>query len=430
MLKLALILEALLAYIYVSLTNGVFLTYLASLGYGASTMSFIVLISSLPAIIIGYLLFKDPHLLSSSSKANLVIPHAFERLTWLIVPFLTSLPGLIIVYAIKNLFSVLISLQINNIIFSCFDERGIRDVTSKRSSLASLSSILGYFLATVFLSRKEVGFYYCFTYGSLIGLVSTAIISLPKIELPKVLPPSVKAVSRIYSISLFQVLYVASSSLLSILWVAVLIKGLSLESYWVTMIGLIGTTVSVFASLFWGKASFKHYRFSLAFDALTPILILIAYNPLAQLGISAYTSFFSTASGFLGGFLYARYLNELGSIRASSLLMMLGGIGQLVGTLIGSLGREYYLPLAVSVSLLKIITLTIAFLTIPEVAIVPEEAARNYANTLYSVSVLGYKSSLELSKEALMMTLRIMALTFSLLTLYIIYRIVTILLGV
>jgi len=428
-LKLALILEALLAYIYVSLTNGVFLAYLASLGYDTGAMSFVVLISSFPAAIIGFFFFKRPALLSSASKRTLVLSHACERLTWLAVPFLRSLPGLIMIYAVKNLFSVLISLQLNDIIFGCFDEEGVREVTSKRSSLASLSSILGYFLATVFLSNRETGFYYSFIYGSLTGLASTAIISLPKISVPKVTPPVIRGVGRIYTVSLFQVLYVASSSLLSILWVAVLIKGLNLESYWVSMIGLVGTAVSIFASLFWGKAGFRHYRLSLAFDSLTPVLVLAMRNPLLHLGISAYSSFFSTASGFLGGFLYARYLNELGSTRASSLLIMLGGIGQLLGTLIGSFGKEYYLLLAVSVALLKVGTLLVAFLTIPEVAMVPEEVARNYANTLYSVSLTGYRVSLEISKEALVTTLRIVALTFSLLILYVIYRVIVILLG-
>lgn len=429
-LKIALIVEALLAYVYVSLTNGVFLAYLAFLGYDTSMISSIVLGSSFPAILIGYMAFRKPNLLSSVSKKRLIVVHASERLIWLVVPFMHSFEALIAVYFVKNLFSVLISLQFNNIIFSVFDEQGVRDVTSKRSSLASVSSILGYFLATIFLSAGETGFYYSFIYGALIGLASTAVIALPDMKIPLRETPAITNVENIYSVSLYQVLYVASASLLSIFWVSIIVKGMGLESYWVTMISLVGTATSIFASLFWGRAQFKYYKFSLAFDALTPLLVVFAKNSFMHLGISTYGSFFGTGSGFLGSFLYARYMGSLGPMRASSLLIMLGGLGQFFGSLIGSFGQEFYLVLAVAVVVLRMGALFVAFLTIPEVALVPGYMARNYASILYMVSVLGYRLSIEVSKESAIITLRIIVLTVSLLVLYVIYKAAIILLGV
>ncbi len=429
-LRIALILEAFLAYIYVSLTNGVFLAYLASLGYGAGDMSVVIMASSLPPVLIGYLFFKKPSLFLPTTKKKLLAVHAGERLVWLAIPLLPSFEGLAAIYLVKNLFSSLISLHMNNLIYGAFDEIGIRDVTSKRSSLASISSIIGYFLATVFLTAGMEGFIKAFVYGSLVGLASTLLMALPEIEVPFKRLAAIRAVEKVYSVSLYQVLYLASANLLSILWASIMVKGLGLEGYWVALVSLVGTVTTIFASLFWGKRGFRHYRYSLALDAATPFLVLVAGSPYAHLAASAYSSMFGTGSYFLGGFLYARYLGDMGPAVASSLLMALGGAGQLLGSLIGSVGKEDYAILAAAVVVFRLAALLVAFLAIPEVAVVPDHMARNYAGTLYDVSVLGYRVTVEISREAVMTTVRIAVLTACLAVLYVIYRAAMILLGV
>jgi len=73
-LKIALIGEALLANIYLPLTNGIFLVYLASLGYDIKSISYII-----AAVLIGFISFLiltalliDISALSSEVKTALV----------------------------------------------------------------------------------------------------------------------------------------------------------------------------------------------------------------------------------------------------------------------------------------------------------------------------------------------------------------------
>ncbi|RLE73495.1 MAG: hypothetical protein DRJ37_00155 [Thermoprotei archaeon] len=431
-LKAALIGEALLANIYLPLTNGIFLVYVASLGYDIKSMSHIIAASSLPAVLIGLISYKRPNLFKKENiKKRFITVHAGERLLWLLAPFLRNLEHLLLLYTLKNFFSSLISLQLNQLIYGSFGEEDVRDVTAKRSSAASASSILGYFLATTFLSMGDKGFTYSFIYGSLIGLASTALMAFPELKIKgRTEPTRIREVEKIYTVSLYQIFYIASANLLSVLWVYVLVSKLGLPAYWAATVSLVGTATSIISSLLWGRLSFKYYKISLALDSITPILVFIIGNPFIHLGLSSYNSLFSTGSGFLGGFLYARYLGNLGPSRAAFLLISLSGLGQLLAALLGSFVKEDYVLLALSVILFKFSALVVAYLAIPEVAIVPGHMARGYASTLFQVSVSGYRLTLEISWEAVLMTLRIIVLTFSLLILYVIYRLAVILVGV
>ncbi|MEM3507174.1 MAG: hypothetical protein QXT31_05940, partial [Candidatus Bathyarchaeia archaeon] len=54
---------------------------------------------------------------------------------------------------------------------------------------------------------------------------------------------------------------------------------------------------------------------------------------------------------------------------------------------------------------------------------IPEQIARTYSYLIYNNSLLGYRISVEFSKEVIMITLRLIGLSLILLTLYIIYRV-------
>ena len=412
-----------------SLTSGVFLAYLAHLGYSADTMAGVAMLSSPLTLLLGLAAYRRPEKALSRPRALLLAAHAGERLVWFVVPFIRRFELLAALYFVKDVLSALVSLVLGALIFGLFDERGVREVTAKRGSAASLSSIVGYLLATALLSRGEEGFALSFIYGGLVGLASTALMAVPRLGELRVEVGELKGVERVYTASLYQALYSASTSLLSVLWVSAIVGGLGLSEYWVTAVSLVGTAVSVFASLAWGRAEFRYYRLSLAFESLTPILVLAANSPLLHLGLAAYYSFFSTGAGFLGSFLYARYIEGLGAVRASSLLILLGSAGEALGLVLGILFGKDPLALAATIAALKAASLAVAFLAIPEVAVVPEYAARSYASTLYSISLLGFNLTLEVSKEAVLTTLRALALTVSLMFLYLIYRISLLLAG-
>ena len=85
--------------------------------------------------------------------------------------------------------------------------------------------------------------------------------------------------------------------------------------------------------------------------------------------------------------------------------------------------KENYYILFLIVFGIKLIAFIIALTTIPEIAAVPEQTARTYSFLLYGKSITGYRVSVEISRDTILLTLRLIGLTVVLLSLYIIYRI-------
>ncbi|HDI31816.1 MAG TPA: hypothetical protein ENF80_03260 [Thermofilum sp.] len=431
-LKLALILEIFLAGIYLPLTSGIFLIYLSSLGYGFSEISLITALPSLIGIIISLITNRNPNIISQKLKQRFILVHAGERITWFLMPFLRELYLIIILYVFKTAFSAMISIYMNYVIYGSFSETDIRDVTAKRASAGSLSSIFSYLLATLIIGAlpPETKYLTSFTLGASIGLLSTLIISLPdfsKLEI-KLSRPTLSSVEKIYSASLYQVLFVASANMLGMVWTPFLINVRNYPDYLPALMGFIATFLSILSSLYWRDRTFRTYRNSLLLDALTPLLIWTLPTPYLQVALSAYNSFISTGTGFLGGFLFARYMPSSEAILGASVLTMIGGFGQGIASLIGITLGNNYLAVFIAIMLLKLFSLIIAYVIIPEVALIPEDVARNYSLTLYKISLIGFNMTIEYSKESILITLRMIGLTMTLTLLYILYRLVAILL--
>ncbi|MEM1514876.1 MAG: hypothetical protein QXH24_02340 [Candidatus Bathyarchaeia archaeon] len=77
----------------------------------------------------------------------------------------------------------------------------------------------------------------------------------------------------------------------------------------------------------------------------------------------------------------------------------------------------------------KVMAVLLASFVIPETAIVPENLARTYSQILYNSNLMGYHLGVELSKETIVMALRFLALLSVIITLYIIYYILWLLIN-
>ena len=94
---------------------------------------------------------------------------------------------------------------------------------------------------------------------------------------------------------------------------------------------------------------------------------------------------------------------------------------------IGIIAREdYSLTFSVTFAVL-IASVLLSLVTVPEVAIVSEDTARTYSFVLYRSSVTGYRTTVEISKETVITTLRLLAATLVFIMLYVIYRLLSIL---
>lgn len=430
--KWILILEAVFAGVYISLTRGLFVIYLVSIGYRIEEISLVVFISALASLLISIFLYKRPSFIVKRVKLKLLSFHALERIMWLLIPMTTT--GLLVsaLYSAYMIFSVLISTFLAFTIYGSFKEDDIRDVTAKRSAASGVSSILGFALGVLLLAFLVTDqFSYIFPLGSLLGLMSTfliAFLNLSHLERAS-FPQVVEKPEKIFSASSYLVVFLASSNFLGIVWVPYVMTNLNGPGYLAASMSLAGTLSSIIASLFWRKKAFKTLRFGLALNTLGPLLVWATQWAYLHVPINAYTGFTSTGANFLGTFLFAKHNKWFGAVKSSVLLVILGNIAQLIASPLAILLGESYSIIFLTIFAIKSIAVVLAVLTIPETAVVSEDVASTYSQVLYSNSLLGYRIAVVVSRESILTTLRILALSLVIAGLYLIYRVLWMIMG-
>lgn len=431
-LKWILIFEALFAGAYISLTRGLFVIFLVSLGYRVEAISFVVLVSAIISVLFGVLLYKRPFFLTSRVKFKLVSFHALERITWLMIPLTKSSLLISVFYSMYMIFSSFISAFLAFTIYGSLTEDDIRDVTAKRSALSGISSIFGFALGVfllAFLSGEEK-FTYIFSLGALLGFISTSLLLF--LNLSHLEGASFQRVTeqpeKIFSASSFFVVLLTSSNILGIFWIPYVMYYLNGPDFLAASMNLIGTVSSIFASLVWRKRMLRTLRLGLVLNSLGPLLILATPLPTLHLPLSVYTSFTYTGASFLGIVLFARYKRWFGAVKSSVLLVILGNVAQLLAAPFGIATKESYFAAFLIVFSVKIVATLLAVVTIPEIAVVSEDVARTYSHVLFTNSVMGYRLGVEISKETILITLRLFVFSVVILTLYLIYRVLWILL--
>lgn len=431
--KLFLILEIAFAGIYLALTRGLFIVYLVSVGFDVGYISTVVLASTVASTIVSVLLYRFPRFIVKRIKAKFVIFHAGERMLW--IPIVLSPDPILITvsYAGLSICSTVLGAFMNLTIYGSFDEMGVRDVTAKRSAAFNVTSILGFAAAMglVAVLPAEEKFLITFIMGAVVGLLSTVFVGLLSFkhlegtEIPK----GVEKPEQVFSTSSFLCALLVSGNLLGLFWIPYLMKALKAPDYMAVGINFAATISSVFGSMLWAKRPLKTFRAALGLTTLTPVTALLIPIPLAHIGIAAMNGITYTGANFLGNFLLARYTAWYGAVRSSIVLTVISNVSQLLATPFGMFFGGNYVLLFISTIAIIVVANALAFLTIPEVAFVPEHTARTYSYVLYNNSVMGYTLAVETTKETVMLTLRLLAFSLVLLILYVAYRFVIFLAG-
>jgi len=433
-LKLLLVLEIAFAGIYLSLTRNIFVIYLASIGFDVSGISLMFVAATLISSIISIILYRFPGFLVRKVKPKFLIFHACERIFWIPMIFFRDMVGIAFFYAVISVSSTLLGSFMNLLIYSSFDEGGVRDVTAKRTVAYNVMSIIGSIAAIVLLAVLPSGtkFIITFVIGSLVGLLSTMMLALADMkhiegaEIPK----AVQKPEQMFSISSFFLAFLISGNLLGIFWAPYLMNVLKAPDYVAAAMNFAATISSILGSMLWAKRSLRTFRMALGMCMLTPLAAFLISVPTVHVGISAFNGLMGTGASFLGNFLFARYLKEFGAVRSSIMMAVLGNLSQLFATPFGIFFGREYLILFVSVIALIAVSVVLAFLTVPEVAVVPEHAARTYSRLIYSSSLMGYSYAVETSKETVLLSFRLLALMAVLMLLYVVYRLLLFLAGV
>ena len=433
-LKLLLVLEISFAGIYLALTRNLFVIYLTSIGFDVSQISTMLVAATVAPSIVSVALYKHPEFIVKRVKPKFILFHASERIFWIPMIFFKDLVAIGFFYMIISISSTILGCFMNLLIYSSFDENGVRDVTAKRTAAYNVMSIIGSIGAVILLAAlaTEAKFSIIFTLGSMVGLLSTVMLvfmDMRHLEGAKI-PKAVERPEQMFSISSFFLAFLISGNLLGIFWAPYLMRSLNAPDYVAAAMNFAATISSIVGSMVWAKKSLGTFRIALGMSMLTPILAFLIPTPTAHIGISAFNGFVGTGAGFLGNFLFARYLKQFGAARSSIMMTLLSNLAQLLATPFGIFFGQQYMILFISVIVLVMASMVLAFLTIPEVAVVPEHSARTYSYLLYTSSLMGYSIAVETTKETILMSLRLLALIAAFILLYITYKFVFFLAGI
>ncbi len=424
-LKLFLVLEALFYGLSSSLTTGLLFVYIVSIGSGVKGISVVVGISAIVKLVIHLILYKYPRFLVTKVRVNFILNHAIDRVLFVFIPLTQNYFIIALIYAAAA--ATPTTAFMNLVIFGSLSRDEIKDITAKRTAALGVSSIIGYATSIFLLAfmPSEIKFFYIYLLGTVIGLLATTIVGfmhlshLDGVDIPK----GIEQPERLFSTSAYFIAILAGGNLLAMVWVPYVMDYLKGPDYLAATMNLVITLTSVAASLVCKGWSFKKLRYNVGLDAASPILALVTPIPIIHPILSAFSSFAYTASNFIGSFLFANYNKWLGAIKSSILIVIIMCVANVMIAPMSTIVQGNYFLLFLIVLGIKLAAFIIALTTIPEVAAIPEQNARDYSFTLYNKSVTGYRVSVEISKDTILLTLRLIGLTVILLTLYVIYRI-------
>jgi hypothetical protein len=434
LLKIYLISEIAFYGLYIVMTRNLFILYLVSIGMDIFNISTIILLSTLASTLVSLIIYKYPITFVIKIKEKHLFFHVLEKLVFIPIPYFQDFLVITLCYGLANISSIFASVYVNLIIYGSFGEGDIKDITAKRNIALNITNVLGYLL-TIFLIYSlppSIKFQVLFTLGGLLGALSTISILTIRIKNIKDMKmfEQISKPEQMFSTSSFFITLLTSANLLGLVWTPFLVNVLNSPDYIVVAVNFAGSIASIISSIIWVKTPFKKLRYSLGLASLTPILSMMTPYPLLHIGISAYGGFTFTGANFLGNFLFAKYKTWLGVLRVSILLTIIANISQLLATPFGLIFQNDYTILFITSAVIRLLSVGIAYLTIVEVAVVPEEYARTYSQLLYSNSIIGYLVIVDTVRESIILGLKIAAIATVLLILYVLYRFLFFLMGI
>jgi hypothetical protein len=428
-IKYLLILESLFFGLSTSLTTGILFVYIASIGAGIKGISVVVGLAGITKLIVHLLLNKHPRFLVTKVRANFLLNYFLDRILLLFIPLTQNYLIIAIIYSMAA--ATPTTAFVNLAMFGSLDEKEVKDVAAKRNAGIGVSSIVGYSLVMLLLAflPSETKFFYIYVLGVIMGMVCVYIISLMNLSHLEgaAIPEGIEKPEKLFSTSAYFMAVLAGWSLLTMVWVPYVMDYLKGPDYLAVAMYLIYMLTSVGASIFWKRFSLRTLRYNVGLDTVPPILALMTPIPIIQPLIASFSSFTYTGSFLIGNFLFANYKRWLGPIRSSILIVIVYCLAYIMVAPIGIFFKDNYFLLFAAVFGIKLISFILASFTMPEVAVISEEEAASHSYMLYNKSVMGYRVSIGLTRNAILLTLRLIGLSFVLLMFYVIYRILILL---
>lgn len=431
--KVLLLLEALFGGIYVSATRGTFIPMVAYAGYSVEEISLVLMLSAIGGVAVSYVVYVKLSSLTGRGRALLMIMHVSERFFWCSLPiFLAQVELISIVYLLGQVTSILTSILLTALILEGFDEKTAVEMFVSRAAFSSAASLIGSIMTTYIAAIMPApDRYYLIYFGSgSVGLLSSIFLMFVKPQGRGVAPrrPEVSLEVEVKKVSVYVMLtfMFLGSNLLALGWPP-LLRDIGAPLWIAVALNVSGGLGGMVGPYIW--RSYKQYALAVLLNSITVLFILSTSAAYVHLLISFILSVTFVGANLIATSIYSRYVEAIGSIKASTLLISSNMLGLFFSTLLGAVAKEPSTLILLSF-FSRIFASILTLIAIPEAAIVPYKTAYGYARLIYSTSLIGYTLTVETSKEVIKLAVKVLALTLVIGILIFIYRLLHILLTI
>ncbi len=432
--KLLMVLEAFFGGFYVAVSRNLFVPMLAYSGYSLQLISYVTLAAAVLSIFASYLIYNYPKIVESRTKLKLILLHAGERFVWFSLPFMLGSPNFMVAtYAIAQALTIPVGVLITIAMFTQYQETEFVDLTIKRTAASSAASILGMMFSTYISAEifAPQSYFVAYSTALLVGLVSTVTLVPYNIssEIKSVQKHTVSEEAEFKKINTFVLfaLMMVGGNILGLSW-SPLLRNLNAPVYIAVGLSLAGSVGGTIGPYLW--KGYKQYLLAIVFNIVVTTSVMFITIPEIHLILSFLASMTFLGVNLLTTSIYSRYVKVFGVVKASMFLTSANAVGLLIASFITCFITSEPTTAIVFSTTFRLLALVVALFAIPETAITPPSITYEFGRIVYSSSVLGYTFTVTASKNMIKFMIEILALTFLIASLYFIYRIAGIIVGV
>ncbi len=432
-MMLALLIDAVTGGFYVAITRGYLIPMYLAFKYNVALISKVLGLQAVITLIVLTFLYRLGDSICRRLRKKLLLAHFLERAFWASLPLAAPfLPLEVLFLTLANIVASLVGLYITYLAYAYFEKDDLIKLFSRRFALGALTSIIACVVAPLLIYALPVRLAYILAYllAALVGWVGTATFFLTPFKEVELKPshivvPLEHVEIRKVNAFLFFFLFNIFVNIAGIIWIPLSKSLLGLSDREISLFPLLASVGTIIGSML--IKSVRACRVAAIFVVLTFLLLPLARTP--TLNFLNFTIFeLANISGFIAtSIVYSGYVREIGHTKVS----LLTQLGYIAGVAVASL-LVCYLPQSllyyVSIAL-GMLMLAIMYTAIPEISVMPETLTLSVARTVYTISITSGTYLMLLTREAISLFVRALALTLLIIILYVLYMLLTALLS-
>ncbi len=425
-LKIALLVDAATGGFYVAVTRGFLIPMYVAFNYSMALISKVLGLQALVTLLVLVMLYRVGDRICRRIRLKLLLMHFLERVFWALLPLAAPFLLVEVLFLIlANILAGLVGLYITYLAYANLQQSELIKLFSRRFALGAVTSLIACILTPLIVYTLPVRAAYVIAYAlaSAVGLTGTIVLFLTpfgeaKTELSETITGLLEHIEiRKVNVFLFFLLFNTYVNIAMISWIPLSRQLLGLSNREIALFPLLGSIGTIIGSMLVRSA--KTCRIAASIVVLT--FPLLPFLRAATLNYLDYTVLaLASVSGFITtSIVYSAYVREIGHVKVS----LLTQIGYIAGVALASI-LVYVLPvtllyyIAMAIGILMMLVL---YTAIPEMSIVPETLALSFARTVYTVSITSGTYLMLLTREAISLFVRALALTLLLTLIYVLY---------